>query len=136
MANTKRKHSWEEDAPVPRPWDFDPVEVGLEAWNHDSDTDESEDDTDPSAELFAYVTFQHQAGLLTAKQACVIGWWASKAGVASVEQIALPPDTIGTGDFKRLIDKVLRGSTLIYILPMPASCRAGCTPECAFELIS
>ena len=111
---------------APKPWDvqLENLEGGMAEWNDDEDTDESGVEADPGSELFAYVTSQHQAGFLTAKQACVIAWWAGKAGVSSMEPIGLPPDTVGSGDFKRLLTKVLRGSAETYILPVPAYLRS------------
>ena len=86
---------------------------------------ESEAEDTPGNELFQYLLQQHRHGALNAKQVCIIAYWAAKAGVSELQPIALPPDTVSSGDFKRLLDKFLHSDGPdTYILQAPAFVRS------------
>ena len=125
----KKRYSWEmEDQSQGGPYLWERPE--LPDLNED-DSDEEEGPVDeehakaPGAELRDYLLQQHTAGFLTAKQTCVISYFASKAGVGEVSNMALPPWTVGTGDFKRLLDKQLKTEgPEPYVLNVPSYSRA------------
>ena len=73
----------------------------------DSSDDSSEESVapQPGAELREYLAAQHRSGAMTAKQVSIVSYWAGLAGDTEVANLGLPPWTVGTGDFKRLLDK-------------------------------
>ena len=91
-----------------------------------SDEDpESEVAESPGDQMFKYLIDQHRSGSLTAKQVCIIAFWAARGGMKELEPISLPPDTVGSGDFKRLLDKVLPNyCPESYVVEAPAFIRS------------
>ena len=119
MAGVSRRHSWE-DAVAPRYEWQDPPDV-CESSEEGYD---SEPDSTPGTELFDYLIQQHRQGSLTAKQVCIIAHHAARGGMKELEPIALPPSTLGSGDFKRLLDKVLQcHGPDTYVVEAPAFIR-------------
>ena len=118
-------YSWEQpQAPSWEEWTQNTETSGLLAWNKDSDESE-EEQLVPGEELAAYLQDQQRLGLMTAKQVCVVSFWANKAGVEAVAPMSLPPDTKGTGDFKRLLDSVTKSDARdTYVLILPANVRS------------
>ena len=109
--------------PDPSKWSWElPAETGLADFNSEN---ESEEEEDPGQELFSYLLSEHSAGKMTAKQVCIISWWAAKAGVAALKPIAKSPATKGSGDFKRTLDKYLQQDLPdSYSVPVSAYSRA------------
>ena len=111
MSGTKRQYSWETDAAGSAhgaSWEGD---SSMTAWKNfqeaasDDDSMASEKPADPAQELVDYLIDQHNSGALSAKQVCIISYWAGQAGVDAAKPLGLPPWTKGSGDFKRLLDK-------------------------------
>ena len=118
MAAGKLRHSWEKALAEAKSWE-ESEQTGS------PEEGESEPENNPGKELFQYLLKQHSQGSLNAKQVCIIAHWASQAGVRELQPIALPPDTVGSGDFKRLLDRFLQKDTPdTYILEAPAFIRA------------
>ena len=120
MAGFKRKYSWEMES-VSERYDWE-ADSGMPEPDADSSDDlpEEEESVDPTQELLDYLVDQHQAGSLTAKQVCVICYWAGQAGLEKAKGLGLPPWTKGTGDFKRLLDKKIgQEGPRLYSLNMP-----------------
>ena len=80
------QHSWER--PDPSKWSWELPESGLADFNSEN---ESADEEDPGQELFSYLLSEHSAGKMTAKQVCIVSWWAAKAGVEAVKPIGTSP---------------------------------------------
>ena len=86
---------------------------------------ESDAEDDPGQELFSYLLSEHSAGKMTAKQVCIVCWWAGKAGVEAVKPIGKSPATKGSGDFKRTLDRYMHQDLPdSYSVPVPAYSRA------------
>ena len=59
-------------------------------------------------ELFSYLVLLKLSGVLSAKQACVLAFWAHKSGATGgVKDLALAPDT-QSGKFSRRFDRPAR----------------------------
>ena len=80
--------------------------------------------SNPARELLDFLMEQHNSGALSAKQVCIICYWAGEAGIEDVKPMGLPPWTKGSGDFKRLLDKrVPRKGPNVYHLAAPTYSR-------------
>jgi hypothetical protein len=101
-----------------------------------TDSEASDDDFDETGEaagnlLMDMLLMLHYSGRLSAKSLCVICWWASRAGAASVSACALRPDS-QSGHFQRKVDgaagvniKVLKAEMLTIGVPRYAKHDAG-----------
>ena len=126
MASSKRVYSWEVTQPDPdqewggsRRWDGG-IPTCLREVSDDEKTGGSHK---PGEELLSYLLEENRCGRMTAKQCCVISFWASQAGVEDVSCIALPPWNQGSGDFARLIAKVNRKNPTgpdLYMVKCPS----------------
>ena len=88
--------------------------MSLHDWDVDdcaqSSADEADpyalDPTDSSAELYEYLVDLKHGGVLSAKQACVIAWWASRAGAGGMTAELAKHPTTQSGHFSRHFDAV------------------------------
>ena len=108
------------------PWSVDPWEsVARAGYASDDEEDVPSFDgisrEEAAEQLGNYIVFLKRSAVLSAKQACVLAFWAKAAGVEGlVEQLAVPPD----GDhFSRKFDTAARadveGSCERYEVTMP-----------------
>ena len=74
--------------------------------------------------LLRFLLDEHLKGSMTAKQICIASWLAWKAGVEEVKKIALPPDTKGSGDFKRAVRSQFKIPLDSYTFDVPCFSRA------------
>ena len=95
---------------------FSPVRESLQTWLEAGDQSESEEkafSADPTREeageeLASLLLHLKQRGKLSAKDVCVVAWWATGAGASGpVCQLAFPPDRQSTGHYQRHIDNTL-----------------------------
>jgi len=94
-------HAWERD--------LDSGEVEADAHWYESSSDDSDGEctaAEAAARLLDFVLNMHQTGALSAKTACVIFWWAGKAGLDSVRRWGFRPDA-PSGHFQRHLDSML-----------------------------
>ena len=83
---------------------------------------------DAEEELLSYLLDSHRKGQLSAKCVCTVGFWAGKAGLATVGTLSVRPDS-STGNFKRHIDMIMakRSGPAMpggYTVPIPAFIRS------------
>ena len=92
------------------PWSSDPwVAQARHGCGSDAEDEESYENISPedaSEQLGNYLVFLKRSGTLSAKQTCVLAFWAAAAGVKGlVESLAVPPD----GDhFSRTFDNAVK----------------------------
>ena len=104
MSSSKRQYPWEVEQPSGVPaWDEPGLQKFQEAYA--SEEDSLDETSDPAQELLDFLMEQHNSGALSAKQVCIICYWAGEAGINAAKPLGLPPWTKGSGDFKRLLDK-------------------------------
>ena len=98
-----KRYAWEdEDASL----SWEEAESGMALWNAEADGtevgDSSDEEPEPGEELLAYLLDEHNRGVMTAKQVCVISYLGGKAGITPLQPYGLPPETKGSGDLKSL----------------------------------
>ena len=130
MASQKKYAREMPPAPPRHSWEDEPgVSEGLGAWNEASSdaSDVSSDEPvapQPGSELREYLATEHRNGHMTAKQVSIVAYWAGLAGVREVADLGLPPWNVGTGDFKRLLDRKLVSTVPeTYAISLPAYVR-------------
>lgn len=99
-------------------------------WPEDPEPPDYSDITAPEAgeELFLTLVEFKLRGLLSARQTCVLAFWASRAGaVGPASEIALRPEK-SSGEYSRHFDKVVAGSTNsdaeLYKVPLARRARS------------
>ena len=99
------RHSWEDDAG--RSWE----EEGGPPEGSDPEEQFSYDAVNPDAagqQLADMLTDLKQRGTISAKQCCILAYWASKAGARGrVNALAFRPDCPWTGHYSRHFDSVM-----------------------------
>ena len=87
----------------------------LPNWRIPGDSDSDDDDKVPSQEeagemLCDYLLEAHISGRLTAKDVCLLSFWAKHAGAKGVDDLAKAPNT-QSGNFKRHLDGIIASSS-------------------------
>ncbi len=84
---------------MPDPWSHDPWSDAVAALGFDCGDDSHEPSLsnmsaeEASGERVNYIVHLKRTAVLSAKQACVISFWAKTAGLKdTVERLAVPPD--------------------------------------------
>ena len=119
-------HAWEASL---RSWEaelHDP-DKGYESDSSDADGEFDWDACTPAVaeqQLAAMIIEMKHAGTISAKDACILSWWASKAGVkGAVAQLGMRPGNSSTGNYSKHFDRVVyaRGEDDdLYVMKVPA----------------
>ena len=119
-----------------QPWERspDPWEAGAASDSEsDSEHAEGEEAGEALAQMLLHMVF---AGKMSAKTACVIAWWASRAGAVGIKDLAFRPSDPATGHYQRKIDSIsgidLRNHNR-YLMTVPGTLRYDCSRS-TFEL--
>lgn len=128
-AASRRPHAWEEYGPLDegyqdranRPWD-------------DSGSEDGEPSPEEAGEELAALLIKLRLqGSLSAKQACVLAYWAAAAGaVGPCKEFGCKPD-LQTGQFQRRLDKYLAVSEddkSFYMVDVPGHDKAEASRTC------
>ena len=102
---SKRKYAWETNDHHTAVWDEEGPGLSQFRQSDAESESEQEQEADPSEALLNFLVSEHDRGALSAKQLCVVAYRCGQAGLQKLAAWGLPPDTKGTGDFKRLVDK-------------------------------
>lgn len=129
-----RRSSWE-DREYAEPAD-------VQSSDDEPPTAENLTQEESSLEFFNYVVHLKMSGILSAKQACILSYWAKGGGLSEPgSSLALPPQRVG-GAFSKHFDKVvgidLEMNSEYYELNMPSIQRFSlgrCVSVCAASMV-
>ena len=117
-----RPRLWEQAGILPS----QPPESESGEWSEDSDTEWYKDicPEEAGATLVELLVNLHLEGKLSAKNLCVLCFYAEKAGVSAAKDLSYKPDTKAVGHFSRHVGRIL-GSDKInsYKLKIPSHCK-------------
>jgi hypothetical protein len=100
-----KPHVWEDPVRamgVRKTWENESANPGGDdEWSSDSDTDwyEEVSASDAGANLVECLVHLFLEGRVSAKNLCVLCWWAWKCGVTAAAELADKPNTKATGHF-------------------------------------
>lgn len=110
MFGGARSHAWED------------VEADVPGGASDSESDDEVAPLSPGAELVAYMTELYMQRKITAKDMCLLSYWAGQAGVAEVQPHAFRPNA-PSGHYQRHLNsslEFLRDQSALYSMSMPS----------------
>ena len=92
-------------------------------WADDS-SDEDQEPLDPTQQFLEYLLWNNQRGHMSAKQICTVAYWASLAGAAGMDVLAVNPASSG-GNFQKKVDQYMGDTAssqkgLTYVVSVPA----------------
>ena len=100
-----RPRLWEQAGILPS----QPPESESGEWSEDSDTEWYKDicPEEAGATLVELLVNLHLEGKLSAKNLCVLCFYAEKAGVSAAKDLSYKPDTKAVGHFSRHVGRIL-----------------------------